>query len=1038
MADADPDFVNPGVAFRGKPFWSWNGKLNEAELLRQIRLLKEMGFGGFFMHSRTGLATEYLGDEWFRLTNACADEAEKLGLEAWLYDEDRWPSGTAGGLVTQDPAHRQKFISLYFVEPRDFTWDDGVIAAFSAQVDELTFSNCRRLKANQTPTAGTVLVFRIESPLPSSFYNGYTYVDTLSRPAIDRYLQLTHEQYLARCDGRLGKIIKGIFTDEPHRGPVMCGFSITNPNRLWMTPYTDLLFDEFKKAFGYDLIDRLPELFLQLNGQPVSPVKWQYMELLQRLFLQNFAAPMHSWCKQHKLQLTGHVLHEDSLSAQSAMQGSLMRFYEHMDMPGIDLLGESTRCYWVAKQLSSAARQLGKQWLLSELYGCTGWQMTFENHKAVGDWQALFGINVRCQHLSWYTMEGEAKRDYPASISYQSAWYKEYRHVEDYYGRLHVFLGDGNPCCDVLVINPVESVWCQIHGGWAKSLSPIDEPVKKLESHYADLFHWLAGAQLDFDYGDEEMMSRLATAGSDAKGAVVEFGKARYRVVVVGDMTTIRSSTLALLERFVDAGGTVVFAGDAPRYVDALASSAAIELSRRASAVALDRAAVAAAVGSASGEPRGTVSAADGTPLPGVFCQLKRVDDQHYRLVAINTDPDHELTDVRVRLCSFGSVAEWDCETGERYATRSRSIDENTIEFTTDFAPSGLRAFVVGDGADRVLSHRPQFIEHHRHAVAGPYHFELTEPNVCVLDYAEYQIGDEVWKPAEEVLKVDRAVRSAFGLPWRSGEMVQPWFRDRLGSEPATKGTVRLRFSFNVAAIPMEPIELGIERPERFRVRLNNRPIDTAADCGWWVDKSIRKLPIPANMLRSGGNQLELEVSFDEGINLEAIYLLGKFGVTVAGPRATIGVLPQTLATTDIALQGLPFYGGGIRYRLPIVHAALAPGRMLLELPELSAACVNVFAAEQPPMTLAWRPFKLDVTDIAADATELIVELLLTRRNTFGPLHQWPARSASYGPDNFLTTGERWRDDYVLLPAGLLASPVLIDAVLGDLPQQSR
>ena len=63
-------YVEPGPAYRGKPFWSWNGELKQDELIRQIHVLKEMGFGGFFMHSRTGLATEYLGDEWFALTNA--------------------------------------------------------------------------------------------------------------------------------------------------------------------------------------------------------------------------------------------------------------------------------------------------------------------------------------------------------------------------------------------------------------------------------------------------------------------------------------------------------------------------------------------------------------------------------------------------------------------------------------------------------------------------------------------------------------------------------------------------------------------------------------------------------------------------------------------------------------------------------------------------------------------------------------------------------------------------------------------------------
>ena len=49
------------------------------------------------MHSRSGLITEYLGDEWFKLINAVADEGARQGMEVWLYYEDRWPSGSAGG-----------------------------------------------------------------------------------------------------------------------------------------------------------------------------------------------------------------------------------------------------------------------------------------------------------------------------------------------------------------------------------------------------------------------------------------------------------------------------------------------------------------------------------------------------------------------------------------------------------------------------------------------------------------------------------------------------------------------------------------------------------------------------------------------------------------------------------------------------------------------------------------------------------------------------------------------------------------------------
>ena len=1023
------DFADPGPAFRGKPFWSWNGKLDAAELIRQIHVFKQMGFGGFFMHSRTGLVTEYLGDEWFRLTNRCADEAASLGMEAWLYDEDRWPSGTAGGLVTENPKHAQKFLSLRFSTSAAFAWDHSVIAAFVCDLQGLSVTNCRRLRQGEAADAeGTVLIFRIETAARSSFYNGHTYVDTMSAEATDLFLQLTHEKYRSHCGRHLGITIQGIFTDEPHRGPVMCGFSLSNANRLWMAPWTPTLFDEFLAAFGYDLLDRLPELFLQLDGQPVSQVKWHYMEMLQRLFLGNFAKPMYEWCTRHGLKLTGHMLHEDSLSAQAAMQGSLMRSYEFMHLPGVDVLTEGNRNYWIAKQLCSAARQLGHKQLLSELYGCTGWQMTFENHKAVGDWQALFGINVRCHHLSWYTMESEAKRDYPGSISYQSAWFKEYEHVENYFARLGVFLSLGTPCCDVLVINPVESVWCQIHGGWSESLAPQSEAIQKLERDYSDLFHWLTGAHLDFDYGDEEMMSRLARVDRSESGAVIRFGHAVYRVVVVGQMTTIRSTTLHLLNEFNAAGGTVIFAGKPPRYADALQSAAASDLADRATKVPWNLSDLVQAILVATREPRCEVVDSEGRNIPRIFCQLRRDQTGNRYLTAVNTDPLNGIRGAKIRVnrpqSGPGSVANWDCETGDRYAVAAQNTAGWT-EFSVNFAPSGSAVHVIGEGADAGLRLRPVYVEQSRNPVEGPFEFELTESNVCVLDTARFQIDDGDWQPAREILKVDRAVRTAFGLAWRSGEMVQPWYLQKTEPVFTVRGWVRLAFDFNISVIPAS-IDLGIEHPEAFRITLNGTSVDSSAQTQWWVDHAIRRVRLPAHALRLGANAIQLEIPFHEGIGLEAIYLLGSFGVSITN-GISLTQLPATLKATDVVEQGLPFYSGAIRYRLPIPKD-LRKMRLRLELPDLSGACVNISSSGRKPIIMAWRPFKLDVTDLAQGASELIVEVMLTRRNTFGPLHQLPARAPHCAPDSFMTEGEHWSDHPVLHQSGLLASPVLVEA----------
>ena len=111
-------FQNPTSEYRGTPFWAWNGVLDDEELKRQIDIFKTMGLGGFHMHVRTGLDVPYLSEEFMDHIRFCVEEARKRGMLAWLYDEDRWPSGAAGGLVTKDPKYRERHL-LFTVNKRD-------------------------------------------------------------------------------------------------------------------------------------------------------------------------------------------------------------------------------------------------------------------------------------------------------------------------------------------------------------------------------------------------------------------------------------------------------------------------------------------------------------------------------------------------------------------------------------------------------------------------------------------------------------------------------------------------------------------------------------------------------------------------------------------------------------------------------------------------------------------------------------------------------------------------------------------------------
>ncbi|HOK56991.1 MAG TPA: glycosyl hydrolase, partial [bacterium] len=459
------EFKNPGSEYRGAPFWAWNGKLKPEELRRQIRIMKEMGLGGFFMHSRVGLDTPYLSKEWFECINACADEGKKQSMLAFLYDEDRWPSGAAGGLVTKDKKYRMRHLVMrIFNEPKKMKDIANVVGIFLAEFEGNIIKKYRRLKKDEKikklSENEKILVFTKEFAKESDWYNGYTYLDTMDPEAVKQFIKITHENYKKYCGKYFEKVIPGIFTDEPNYGNVYFHYEGASSDEGNIAiPWTDKLAKTFKERYGYDILDHLPEIYFEIEGQKISKVRHNYFDCITYLFVNSFAKQIGNWCEKNKLLFTGHILEEDTLLRQAHVVGNCLRFYEYMQAPGMDLLTEHWRIFNTAKQVSSVARQFGRKWRLTETYGCTGWDFSFEGHKALGDWQVALGINLRCQHLSWYTMLGEAKRDYPASIFYQSPWWNVYKYVEDYFARIHLVMTQGEEIRDLLVIHPIESMW---------------------------------------------------------------------------------------------------------------------------------------------------------------------------------------------------------------------------------------------------------------------------------------------------------------------------------------------------------------------------------------------------------------------------------------------------------------------------------------------------------------------------------------------------------------------------------------------------
>jgi len=1014
-------FKAPGAEYRGKPFWSWNGELKKDELIRQVKMMGEMGFGGYFMHSRCGLITEYLSDEWFDLINAVADAGEEAGLENWLYDEDRWPSGSAGGKASEEIKYRMKSLYLYEISPADFKWSDDIMYAFAAKVlpDGISISDYRAIECSAGDVwedlkgadgDPRVLVFKMVYDTPNSNFNGNTYIDTMNAEAVRHFIDLTHEEYLKRCGDRFGRSINGIFTDEPHRGHAMDNFSEKDGVRSSAIFYTDDIFAEFSKRYGYDAAAILPEIFYRLNGEPVSKVRIDYFDLGCDLFCERFMKQINDWCEAHDHVFTGHLLHEDLLCNQTVPCGSLMRGYQYMGNPGIDLLGNNNYSYWVAKQCASVVRQFDKKWMLSEMYGVSGWEFPLRGHKRIGDWQALFGVNIRCPHLSWYTMEGECKRDYPASISYQSPYWKDYSFVETYFARFGAMMAAGKPVCDLLVLEPVESVWALSHLKWAQWINSLDEDAHALEKVYQQTFHQLAGNRIDFDYGEEQIMAR----NYRIENGKLYIGSACYSKVLISGALTIRESTLRILREFLASGGCVMFAGELPAYVGGIHSDACQQLiAEFENAVHVNIDDLGARMLSMNVSP--ITSDASST----IFNQV-RLDGETYISAWLNTDGDNptgEFT-VKAALPHDYRAEIWMMETGERYI--HPSVYENGVHsLTCSMEAAGTMLIVFTKNTEKLPVYSPAVSAITGELTSGEFAFELDEPNVLVLDYARYKIdGDDSFSELKEVLKVDQSIRDRIGIERRGGEMLQPWFAKKMYTD--VYGKLTLEYPFKVEALPEGDVFLAGERPELNEYYCNGVKLNTTGD--WWVDNAFEKMTIPAGALKTGENVITVVTDFKRTTNVEAVYLLGSFGVTACAGESAVTEMPDTVGLNDMAQRNLPFYGGRATITvmpeqyLPLVNTEAE--RIWMQIPECSGALASVEVSGKN-VPIAWEPFMADITEAVSSKQPISVTLVNTRRNTFGPLHLVPTRLGGYGPGEFLTTGERWHDEYSLIEASI-------------------
>lgn len=343
-------------------------------------------------------------------------------------------------------------------------------------------------------------------------------------------------------------------------------------------------------------------------------------------------------------------------------------------------------------------------------------------------------------------------------------------------------------------------------------------------------------------------------------------GKMNYDTVVVPALETIRSTTLDALKKFRAAGGDVIFIGEAPIYVDAVPSDEAKKFAAECRQIPWVRGELYNALASRKFLD---IRELNGNASGNLIYQLRDDGSRKNLFISHVLKPrNYDVSYIEsyyVNLKGEWTVSEYDTLAGEKRKLKVSYRNGKTVF-----------PWVCGGDSSLLLELTPEkdasedgfvYVDKDYSKAEYPAHcakFELSEPNVLLLDRPEYSVGGGEMRPALNILKADEIIRRELGLHIRGNQMAQPWI-EPLDKNPKNK--VRLRYTFD-SDIEYEGAHLALEAPEYTEITFNGEPVPMNID-GYYIDEaSIKTVPMPK--IKKGENELILDLRVGDITPLES------------------------------------------------------------------------------------------------------------------------------------------------------------------------
>ncbi|QNK57011.1 hypothetical protein [Paenibacillus sp. PAMC21692] len=467
-------------------FWSINDALDLGKLQCQLDELQAAGLDGVVFHPRYyPNEPGYMSPSYLNTVSDLILYARDIGMEFWLYDENGWPSGTAGGEVM----NRRPDLACEWLEYGPL------------ESGEFGITICSH-------------------PGVSSF----------QAEAAALFIEITHEGYRKGLKPEAFDYVEGFFSDEVgfldgH------GVTVSRGGVPWDKRFPAM----YETRYGEVLEPLLPLLFV--DGAEHEQVRARFWEMLTDALIEGFYQPIGAWCQAHGKRFTAHLKAEEHPYFQLTYSGSCFQVLKGIETPAIDALERFPGNHFYPRLLHSVAVQQGRDGCLVEAMGGSGWGVTPQSFTDYIMWLAGHGIDQYVLHLNQFKLKTQAVQDWPPSMPCHLTWKDAFAELLKSIRTKAAGLPDLHAEPELLIVVPTRGIMASFLPEEARQLNEHDgsnvpdSPSGRWNDKLLRLVEACYAAGIHYELTEERVVE---TEGQVLPGKL-RIGSRHYRTVVLAE-----------------------------------------------------------------------------------------------------------------------------------------------------------------------------------------------------------------------------------------------------------------------------------------------------------------------------------------------------------------------------------------------------------------------------------------------------------------------------------------------------------------------